>query len=159
MMQGISNTMAAPSAAYAVDLCQHLAECETNYLRLSKLMPDRCSRPSRLISISLGTSRELQIRLSVLDEAPYTSTLVMRQSQRIWGAQVPEMTVRAYHDARMAEVIAYQNIRAPKAVYSYPNPRMHAPDEKRQLNLLLGEWLSMCLVHGHESEPVTVVQA
>jgi uncharacterized protein YqiB (DUF1249 family) len=31
---------------------------------------------------------------------------------------------------------------------------MHQPDEKSQLNLFLGEWLSHCLARGHELEPV-----
>jgi uncharacterized protein YqiB (DUF1249 family) len=31
---------------------------------------------------------------------------------------------------------------------------MHQPDEKAQLNVFLGEWLSHCLALGHEFEAV-----
>lgn len=149
--------MPGGSPNYAVDLCQHLAECETNFVRLRKLMPDMQLKTNREIAVSVGASIESQVKISVTEDGPYTTTLRLRQSRGIGGLRAPEMTVRVYHDLRVAEVITYQHIRAPNAVYTYPNRRMHVPDEKRQLNLLLGEWLSMCLVHGHESEPVTLV--
>ena len=41
-----------------------------------------------------------------------------------------------------------------RSIYSYPNAAMHQPDEKSQLNLFLGEWLSHCLACGHELVPV-----
>ena len=34
------------------------------------------------------------------------------------------------------------------------NVFMHQPDEKAQLNVFLGEWLSHCLALGHEFEAV-----
>ncbi|HBX56798.1 MAG TPA: DUF1249 domain-containing protein, partial [Pseudomonas sp.] len=58
------------------------------------------------------------------------------------------------HDARMAEVISAQSARRFRSIYPYPNAAMHQPDEKTQLNLFLGEWLSHCLACGHELEPV-----
>lgn len=144
---------------YSVNLREHMAECDTNYLRLSKLMPHMRAQQHRQIAISFGAASRTLVTITVLDQARYTTTLTLYQSQEIWDDCTPEMTVRVYHDARMAEVIAYQHKRAPRAVYNYPNRRMHARDEKRQLNRLLGEWLAMCLVHGHEPEPVVLVPA
>ena len=151
--------MTALPAHYSVNLSQHLAECDTNYLRLHKLMPEMQTKQQRRIGIYVGSQKQILVTFAVQDRSRYTTTLTMRQSHGIWGAKVPEMTVRVYHDARMAEVIAYQQMRAPRAKYSYPNPRMYARDEKRQLNRLLGEWLAVCLVHGHEPEPVISAQA
>lgn len=144
---------------YAVDLSQHLAECDTNYLRLCKLMPRMVAQQCRRIAVALGSHKQYQVTITVLEQAPYTSTLSLSQSEGIWDGRAPEMTVRVYHDARMAEVVAYQRVRAPRARYDYPNPRMLARDEKRQLNRLLGEWLAICLVHGHELEPVMPARA
>ena len=55
-----------------------------------------------------------------------------------------------YHDARMAEVVSAEHARRLRSIYPYPNEAMHQPDEKAQLNLFLGEWLSHCLACGHE---------
>lgn len=60
----------------------------------------------------------------------------------------PKMTIRLYHDARMAEVISNQDIRQVKPRYDYPNNKMHLPDEKEQINIFLKEWLQLCLKLG-----------
>jgi uncharacterized protein YqiB (DUF1249 family) len=60
----------------------------------------------------------------------------------------PKMTIRLYHDARVAEVISNQDIRQVKPRYDYPNVKMHLPDEKEQINQFLKEWLQLCLKLG-----------
>jgi len=60
----------------------------------------------------------------------------------------PKMTIRLYHDARMAEVISNQDIRQVKPRYDYPNNKMHLPDEKEQINIFLKAWLQLCLKLG-----------
>lgn len=60
----------------------------------------------------------------------------------------PKMTIRLYHDARMAEVISNQDIKQVKPRYDYPNSKMHLPDEKEQINQFLKEWLQLCLKLG-----------
>jgi uncharacterized protein YqiB (DUF1249 family) len=57
----------------------------------------------------------------------------------------PRMTIRLYHDARMAEVLVTQDIRQVKPRYDYPNIQMHQQDEKQQTNQFLNEWLHLCL--------------
>jgi uncharacterized protein YqiB (DUF1249 family) len=60
----------------------------------------------------------------------------------------PRMSIRLYHDARMAEVISSQDIHQVKPRYDYPNKHMHQQDEKQQINQFLNEWLHLCLTHG-----------
>lgn len=60
----------------------------------------------------------------------------------------PRMSIRLYHDARMAEVISSQDIYQVKPRYDYPNKHMHQQDEKQQINQFLNEWLHLCLAHG-----------
>jgi len=60
----------------------------------------------------------------------------------------PNMSIRLYHDAQMAEVISSQNIRQVKPRYDYPNKDMHQQDEKQQINQFLNEWLHVCLELG-----------
>ncbi len=92
--------------------------------------------------------------LAVTECCPYTTTLRISQEHCLPWLPVPSMEVRVYHDARMAEVVGAQNARRFRSIYAYPNAAMHQPDEKAQLNLFLGEWLSHCLACGHELEPV-----
>ena len=142
--------------AYQVDLSEHLAECEANYLRLKKLIPDLPNQDHRILGIKLpGNCGE--VIFTVIERAPYTTILTVAQCIPVWGHTIPEMTIRIYHDAQLAEVAACQQIRARRARNDYPNPRMLQRDEKRQWNRLLGEWLAACLAHGHVLEPVALV--
>ena len=84
----------------------------------------------------------------------HTTTLCVRQEHSLPWLPVPQLEVRVYHDARMAEVVSAENARRLHIRYPYPNAAMHQPDEKSQLNLFLGEWLSHCLACGHEPQPV-----
>ncbi len=58
------------------------------------------------------------------------------------------LEARAYHDAGMLEVVAFQSEARTAARYDYPNRAMHQEDEKRQQNAFLADWLAHCLHHG-----------
>jgi len=140
---------------YRVDLIELQAACEANYARLMRLLPDmREVSCARRVALSQGERLLGVLTLEVLETCPYTSTVRVRQEHSLPWLPVPQLEVRVYHDARMAEVIGAQNARRFRSIYPYPNAAMHQPDEKSQLNLFLGEWLSHCLACGHELEPV-----
>lgn len=140
---------------YRVDLLELQAACEANYARLLRLLPDmRGAQRARRVALSQGEQRLGILALDVLETCPYTTTLQVRQEHSLPWLPVPQLEVRVYHDARMAEVVRAENARRFRSIYPYPNAAMHQPDEKTQLNLFLGEWLSHCLACGHELEPV-----
>lgn len=140
---------------YRVDLVELQAACEANYARLMQLLPAmRESTEARRVAMSQGEQQLGVLALQVLETCPYTSTLSVCQEHSLPWLPVPQMEVRVYHDARMAEVIGAQSARRFRGIYPYPNAAMHQPDEKTQLNLFLGEWLSHCLACGHELAPV-----
>lgn len=140
---------------YRVDLLELQAACEANYLRLMRLLPDMRNRPdTRRIAMSQGDRLLGVLVLTVTESCPYTTTVQISQQDCLPWLPVPQMDVRVYHDARMAEVIGAENARRFRGIYSYPNAQMHQPDEKNQLNLFLGEWLGHCLACGHELESV-----
>lgn len=146
---------------YKVDLPRQLAQCEANYLRLTKLLPLLDSDDLREFSLPMHKSTSaggLRVMIRVEDRAPYTTTVLVSHgdipSCDIPGLspqalQMPELRVRLYHDASMAEVVCWQRHRGIKPRYDYPNRQMYQRDEKAQLNLFLGEWLSYCLEQGH----------
>jgi hypothetical protein len=140
---------------YRVDLVELQAACELNYARLMQLLPDMREQPqARRVALSQGAHLLGVLALVVVESCPYTSTIRVRQEHSLAWLPVPQLEVRVYHDARMAEVVGAQSARRFRGIYPYPNADMHQPDEKTQLNLFLGEWLSHCLACGHELEPV-----
>ncbi|MBJ9974832.1 DUF1249 domain-containing protein [Pseudomonas sp. S75] len=140
---------------YRVDLAGLQAACEANYARLMRLLPDmRDTQSSRRIGMTQGDQMIGVLVLEVVLACPYTTTLRVRQEHSLPWLPVPQLEVQVYHDARMAEVISAEHARRLRSIYPYPNADMHQPDEKAQLNLFLGEWLSHCLACGHEYETV-----
>jgi uncharacterized protein YqiB (DUF1249 family) len=142
---------------YRVDLVGLQAACEANYAHLMRLLPQmREARGSRRVALSQGEHLLGVLALDVIEACPYTTTLQVSQEHSLPWLPTPRLEVRVYHDARMAEVVGAEHARRFRSVYPYPNVDMHQPDEKSQLNLFLGEWLSHCLACGHELEPVVI---
>lgn len=137
---------------YQVNLKALHQVCEENYWRLQRLLPLLLAADAELaqqpLSISHASGLKSRVLATVLDRAPFTTTLhlVEEASAQPYGA---EFTVLLYKDALMAEVASYQNAQPAAPRYSYPNAQMRQPDEKAQWNLLLAEWLLYCLKHGH----------
>lgn len=113
---------------------------EANYRRLMSLVPALrvVQAPTTLL---LG--RLPRIHLSVLECCRYTHTAVLAHHLGGQGGWLTDLVlkIRIYHDAQLAEVIAYQNQSRFEPFYPYPNEKMRHPFEKRRVNAFLGEWL------------------
>lgn len=166
----MSKAPQAEKKPFRMDLNSHMALCEINYWRLLKLLPRmRENQPYTIALPDTGKPPFRRLRLSILERSPYTTLVELAQldaslapaprgrqgdgdSASRWGLE-PSLKVRVYHDARMAEVVGFQQENFFRARYPYPNRKMYQPDEKQQLNLLLGEWLSYCMQFGVADEP------
>ncbi|RZA06202.1 MAG: DUF1249 domain-containing protein [Moraxellaceae bacterium] len=133
-----------------------MAECEANYVRLKKLLPS-LEQSHRHFAISRGDRRWAH-RIDIVERSPYTTTLQLSQTPHNLAGeqrdtswlQMPRLTVRMYHDAALAEVLAWEGHKRLRPRYEYPNQAMYQCDEKLQINQFLGEWLMLCLHQGHE---------
>lgn len=146
------------SLRYKVDLKGFMAECATNYMRLRILFPALQKKDSRRIGLNKGRDEEREIVvITVLERTRYTALLALEvqgvDRPRWWPA--PALQVRLYHDARLAEVVAWDRELRVYPKHGYPNERMLQPDEKFQWNRYLGEWLSNCIEHGYAVESET----
>ena len=143
---------------YSVDLTKHMAECDANYHRLMRLFPNLADQDQREFRLQL-TSIDAEVMFTVLERGPFTTHLRIKldsKSSSIGMSLVaPDITVRAYHDAKSAEVVAYQKENRFHGKYEYPNHRMRQRDEKAQINRLLSEFLNLCLEHGVSNDPVS----
>jgi uncharacterized protein YqiB (DUF1249 family) len=133
---------------YSIDLAGLHATCESNYARLLQLFPDYETANCREFQLRGGQ----RVRIDIVERCRYTT--LMRVCQRggtdDWLTP-PQFDLRVYHDARMVEVSSFQASDRIAARYEYPNPDMHARDEKTQQNLFLAEWLSHCLEQGQST--------
>ena len=118
---------------------------EQNYRVLMQIMHKQLENGFELVSHYENES--MIIKASLLETCKYSHVIELEEKSAI-ASKILEglrLRVRVYHDARVAEVIDYQGHYRIKAKYDYPNPKMYYPDEKRQVNHLLAEWLhSFC---------------
>ena len=136
--------------AYVTDLKSLQAEGTANYVRMTRLLGSLEAGEVREVPLSGNSGRFGTLWLEVVERAPYTTIVRVCQTGVLDGiVDTPRMIVHLYHDVRMAEVTDFQRQRHFSGRYRYPNPRMHQPDEKLQLNRFLGEWLDHGLAHGH----------
>lgn len=147
-----------PLPSYRVDLSRHMAECDANYQRLLILLPSLFDEDARRLRLRLPGAKAPELRFTVEERAPYTTTLTVQFKGGVsaWHPLVrpPSLRLRLYHDCQTAEVLAYQGQDRFEARYAYPNRQMRLPDEKAQLNVFLGEYLSLCLAQGIDAEPL-----
>lgn len=140
--------MNAPAGRISIDLKTHLALCELNFHRCLSLVPG-VRQGVAFWAFYVGVNRQLRVTIALLESAPYTSTLEVKQqhtggewfSSATWG-------VRLYHDVNMAEIIRWNRHQHWLPEYAYPNKNMYQPDEKMALNRFFGEWLEHCRKQG-----------
>ena len=145
---------------YKVDLPLQMAECEANYARLNKLINQHLADKNEFrFLVTRGQHQWLHL-LQVLERSPYTTTLQFNQTlvatHSSW-LQLPRLTVRMYHDAKLAEVLAWEGHKRLRPRYEYPNQSMYHADEKLQINQFLGELLTRCLSEGYEVDETEFV--
>lgn len=146
---------------YNIDLGAHLAVCDSNYLRLQRLVPElQGSEPRTLHVVFPGGEGAIPAALvEVLAGDRYTSVVALAQHAPgrgfAGGRLETRLKVRLYHDARCAEVIEFQGQRRFEPVYAYPNVKMRQPDEKARVNRFLAEFLNLCLERGEVCDAPT----
>ncbi len=156
---------------YCPDLVSQAAECDANYIRLLKLMPDLFDEDSALhggaaqdriapgagcleIGIHAESEGNILVKIAVTERFKYTTCLSIHLNGDGYSPWIrwPDIQVRVYHDLKTAEVCSFEQHRRFQSRYEYPNGGMFHPDEKAQLNRFLGELLSHCLANGHSMQ-------
>ena len=135
---------------YHVELAELMRVYETNYAKLNALLP---------VGHEVGDVRCYQAvnmvyQLTVNEVTKYTTLIDICQSDAMPVFPLPKMSVRLYHDARVAEVCASGDFSRVKAKYDYPNTKLLQKNEKFRLNKFLGEWLTFCLKTGISRSPI-----
>ena len=125
---------------------------ESNFIRFGWLVPDLRKISGSMRSVVAG---EPALELSVVEQCRYTTTLGMSYLFDDVDGHVrdPELEIRVYHDARLAEA------RATAAKPAHPHLRRLSAglsrerDRRWSRNMLLNKWLEYCAGTGHRFAP------
>jgi len=122
---------------------------ETNFLRLRWLLGDPARLPLHAVSVAAD---DLPLHLRVLERAPYTTVIHLTY----WfpaGACLaadPDLTVRVYRDARLAEACACAPRPHHRALSPYARAASGALEQRWIMNVMLGKWLDFLLASDHQ---------
>tara|TARA_B110001452_G_scaffold77835_1_gene63388 strand:+ start:74 stop:514 length:441 start_codon:yes stop_codon:yes gene_type:complete len=123
-----------------LDLTRLHEECERNFRRLQRVIPESKTLGATTRFYYEGQSSSGMI-VEIIEVTKYTSTLLIiadRAGPR-WLTEI-EIKVRIYRDAQMAEVIEWCSDRTIPWALS-ETTAMHERDEKWQWNMFLSELL------------------
>ena len=121
---------------------------EGNHAKMRQLLGNLRYLPSQLISKS---PTDLSIHLSVNGRSKYTLSLCMtyRFDDNGVKSSDPELLVRIYHDARLAEAMSCREHPRHPVLDGCWSPGENAIEKRWLLNMLLCKWLEYCIDHRH----------
>jgi uncharacterized protein YqiB (DUF1249 family) len=125
---------------------------ELNYIQLRRLVPDLDAVQERSVSKVNGA---LDLYLTIRERTRYTTTLNLSYHFVEAGDSylAPDVVVRMYHDAQLAEVISHSR-RHGRLPAEYDRFRSrYSLATKWHVNRFLHKWLGYCLHQGHAFSP------
>ena len=124
---------------------------ECNYINMRRLLPVTPQTPVDWVSRIPGS---LDLHLRLVERFRYTSELVLTYEFIQNGAKLtePNLRIRVYHDARLAEVMAAHLRHCPafdNEAISGQHTNATQLHFRWKVNRFLFKWLSYCLRQGH----------
>lgn len=132
---------------------QDLQEC--SYRRILRLAPHLRGAEGAAVSRLEGA---LDLHLTVIERCRYTTTLNLTYRFRAGATEVaePDLTMRVFHDARLAEVLSLSRRHPPHAAGCWRRPAPSELEARWEVHRFLQRWLGYCLHQGHLFLPVSV---
>jgi uncharacterized protein len=127
---------------------------ESTYIRLGWLTGALPALAGRHRS---SVSGDCDLLLSVTERSPYTSTLNLTYLLQEAGGelQVPDMRVRIYHDAHLAEALEWAGAHSQPLLKTLRSHAERELDQRWARNVMLNKWLEYCVERGHRFSPAT----
>jgi uncharacterized protein YqiB (DUF1249 family) len=127
---------------------------ESNYIRLGWLAGDLVTLDGRHRSV---VAQDCDLLLTITERSPYTSTLNL--TYLLPGAdgemQFPDLRVRVYHDAHLAEAQEWAGTHAQPVLKALRTHAERELDQRWARNVMLNKWLEYCVERGHRFSPAT----
>ena len=120
---------------------------ESNYLRLSQLAGNPAALADSRIS---RVAEDCDLRLMVTERSPYTTSFDLTYLFDAEGQNTyPDMRVRVYHDARLAEAQEWASQHEHEALRRLRGAAERELDQRWARNTTLNKWLEYCIDRGH----------
>ena len=121
---------------------------ESNYIRLSWLIGDLSAIDDAAVSV---VTDDCPLHLRVEERSRYTTTLTLTYLFENGSAVVadPDLQVRIYHDARLAEVQSCARWHRHAMLESLRSTLARAVGDRWLRNVMLNKWLDYCVERGH----------
>ena len=125
-----------------------MALYESNFVRLRWLIPDVRHISGSVTSHVPG---DCPLNLVVIDRAPYTTTIRLTYFFGDGERRVadPDLTVRVYHDACVAESLDYCRNHRQGALHHFGEFSRSELGQRWARNMMLNKWLEYCSEQGH----------
>jgi uncharacterized protein YqiB (DUF1249 family) len=125
---------------------------ESNYIRLGWLIPDLLRAPSQMLSEATG---DLPLHMRIEERSRYTTTITLTYLfDSADGPSIadPDLQIRIYHDARLAEAQACARWHRHELLASLRSELALALGDRWLRNVMLNKWLDYCVERGHRFE-------
>jgi len=121
---------------------------ESNYIRLSWLIGDLSAIDDAAVSV---VTDDCPLHLRVEERSRYTTTLTLTYLFENDSTVVadPDLQVRIYHDARLAEVQSCARWHRHAMLESLRSTLARAVGDRWLRNVMLNKWLDYCVERGH----------
>ena len=125
---------------------------ESNYLRAGWLAGDLAALVGRQVSQVGG---DCDLVLTVEEQTPYTTTLNLTYAfaGQDGTEHLPDMVIRLYHDARLAEVLSLAGEHSHEWLRQWRSQAERELDQRWARNMMLNKWLEYCVDRGHRFQP------
>jgi uncharacterized protein YqiB (DUF1249 family) len=121
---------------------------ESNYIRLGWLIEDLAQVAQPLISRVEG---DCPLHLKIEERSRYTTTLNLTYvfEDDAQALADPDLQIRVYHDARLAEVQSAARSHRHSMLESLRSSFTRGLGERWRSNMMLNKWLDYCVERGH----------
>jgi hypothetical protein len=121
---------------------------ESNYIRLRSLVGDVRKLAGRQVS---SVPADCDLHLEIVEHSPYTTVLRLTYvfEEPAGSVADPDLEVRVYHDARLAEASRCARWVKHPGLDSIRSGLSAALGDRWLRNMLLNKWLDYCLDRGH----------
>ena len=131
---------------------------ESNYIRLSWLAGELVALAGRHRSVVEG---DCDLLLTMTERSPYTSTvnLTYLLPEGDGETQFPDMRLRVYHDAHLAEAQEWAGTHTQPVLKALRTHAERELDQRWARNVMLNKWLEYCVERGHRFSSATKLAA
>lgn len=123
---------------------------ESNYIRLKRLLGDPRTLRGAHVSHLPG---DPDLHLQVVEQTRYTTVVQLTYWFEDAGPE-PDLLVRVYHDARMAEAAACGRHDRHAVLRGFATTAPDVLQQRWARNMLLNKWLDYCIEQGHVLQPI-----